>query len=273
VSVSIGARVFVATAGGIRTDPVQAYGLGTYLGDFPMPGWDSPGMRRLCEVTIRRNDDGRDSLFDFDGAVERGVMSRESADLAKAHAAKVAAEERARPAEDRARELAYQVGLNPKILLERGGYVWGAECWWGEIDEDATEPPERFLRGRKVELVDPLRPSVRIQWRGRFAGWRRPLGVVYVGRGAGQWGRWGNPFIPGRPVPAWANWADPPGTVVRDVQHSVELYTTMLRRPTGGHIAAIRTELAGRNLACWCREDAPYCHADVILRVARGEEP
>jgi hypothetical protein len=29
----------------------------------------------------------------------------------------------------------------------------------------------------------------------------------------------------------------------------------------------IRTELAGKNLACWCREGSP-CHVDMLLRLA-----
>lgn len=272
MSISLGARVFVATAGGIGTDPIEAYGLGTYLGEYPLPNWDSPGMLAMCEQSVRRLD-AEPLNIDLDKAVEAGMMTRESADLAKARAEQYDARERARPIADRARSLAYKVGLNPKILLARGGYVWGAECWWGEIDEDATEPPERFLRGRSVTLVDPPRPPVRVQWRGRLAGWRRPLGVVYVGRGRGEWGRWGNPFAPRQIAPAWSNWVTEPGTVVRDVGHSVELYREMLRRSTGGHLAAIRAELAGRNLACWCREGAPHCHGDVLLRVARGEEP
>jgi len=34
-------------------------------------------------------------------------------------------------------------------------------------------------------------------------------------------------------------------------------------------VAQIRTELAGRDLACWCPLDQP-CHADVLLELANG---
>ncbi len=34
--------------------------------------------------------------------------------------------------------------------------------------------------------------------------------------------------------------------------------------------SAIVRELRGKNLACWCRLDAP-CHADVLLKIANGE--
>lgn len=33
--------------------------------------------------------------------------------------------------------------------------------------------------------------------------------------------------------------------------------------------AAIRAELAGHNLACWCRPGTP-CHADVLIELANG---
>lgn len=34
-------------------------------------------------------------------------------------------------------------------------------------------------------------------------------------------------------------------------------------------LAEIRAELAGHNLACWCRPGTP-CHADVLIEVANG---
>ena len=34
-------------------------------------------------------------------------------------------------------------------------------------------------------------------------------------------------------------------------------------------VDAIRAELAGKNLACWCKEGDP-CHADVLLELANG---
>lgn len=67
----------------------------------------------------------------------------------------------------------------------------------------------------------------------------------------------------------------------------VELYRLALTDPTPGMLAAypsgaggfvkvtiddIRRELAGKDLACWCRLDQE-CHADVLLAIARGETP
>lgn len=38
-------------------------------------------------------------------------------------------------------------------------------------------------------------------------------------------------------------------------------------------VDAARPELAGRDLACWCRLDVGPCHADVLLLVATGLDP
>jgi hypothetical protein len=86
----------------------------------------------------------------------------------------------------------------------------------------------------------------RIQRR-RTAGWRMPAGALYVGRPT----RFGNPFPIAEHGPAAA----------------VALYRTWLTtRPD--LVAAVRAELAGRDLACWCPPQRP-CHADVLLALAR----
>ncbi len=48
-------------------------------------------------------------------------------------------------------------------------------------------------------------------------------------------------------------------------QRMVEAFENSLDAAT---IAAARSELRGKNLACWCPLDEPLCHADVLLRVA-----
>lgn len=35
-------------------------------------------------------------------------------------------------------------------------------------------------------------------------------------------------------------------------------------------VAAIRAELAGHNLACWCRAGTP-CHADILIEIAKPD--
>jgi hypothetical protein len=41
------------------------------------------------------------------------------------------------------------------------------------------------------------------------------------------------------------------------------------RAPDGRRLAEIRSELAGFDLACWCKLGDP-CHADVLLELANG---
>lgn len=96
----------------------------------------------------------------------------------------------------------------------------------------------------------------RIQ-RKRTRGWRMPAGAVYVGRPT----KWGNPYRIGHyPLTA---------------QRAVDLYRRWLageqtgarRPPSAEFLEAIRTELRGRDLVCWCPLDRP-CHADVLLELA-----
>lgn len=78
---------------------------------------------------------------------------------------------------------------------------------------------------------------------------------------------WANPYRIGEPyaIRGTETWT------VRDHAHAVDLYREYLAaRP--GLIRLARRELAGRDLACWCRLDAP-CHGDVLLRVAAGGQP
>lgn len=83
---------------------------------------------------------------------------------------------------------------------------------------------------------------VRVQRR-RDRGWRMPPGAVYVGRPS----RWGNPW----PV-------DEVGAEVAVTRYRAALLADPARR------AAVRRELGGRDLACWCPLGGP-CHADVLL--------
>jgi hypothetical protein len=142
-----------------------------------------------------------------------------------------------------------------------------------------------------------IRPPQRVQRR-MTGGWRAPLDPqgrppVYVGRAGknGQSGKWGNPIrlddvsaqfpsLDSRQVAT---------LVVRD-------FATLARqgflhlpnwRFADGHrgpidltypaLDDIRAELAGRDLMCWCPLEDAYgnrhpCHADVLLRLAGGED-
>lgn len=90
----------------------------------------------------------------------------------------------------------------------------------------------------------------RVQLR-RTKGWRKPEGAVVVSRP----GKWGNPFS----VEEFGR------------EDAVRLHRDwLLSLPD--IMALARTELAGKDLACWCPPDQP-CHADVLLKVANGREP
>ena len=92
----------------------------------------------------------------------------------------------------------------------------------------------------------------RVQLR-RSRGWRMPANTVRVCRPT----RWGNPFRVGID-------GDDATCVARYREHLCQRLESdaELRR-------ALREELAGRNLACWCAPERP-CHADVLLALANA---
>lgn len=148
----------------------------------------------------------------------------------------------------------------------------------------------------------------RIQ-RKRTKGWRMPQGAVYVGRGS----KWGNPFVAGKtqirtpgvdapwehegrlhkvtgernffctgtddvgmPVGFWHD------VKLATVDQVVELYRQRMLRTDvanvgfGEPLAVVRSELAGKDLACWCplvdaQGNPVPCHADVLLELANAE--
>ena len=108
----------------------------------------------------------------------------------------------------------------------------------------------------------------RVQRR-RDKGWRNPEGAVYVGRGS----RWGNPFIlyvgPSR---------EDVVRLYRDLIEHGEVWCgdgdRWIAHPDQREWLtpeAIRRELAGRDLMCWCSLDQP-CHADVLLEIANSDD-
>lgn len=126
---------------------------------------------------------------------------------------------------------------------------------------------------------------IRIQ-RERTPGWTKPEGAIYVGRSRhALYGKWGNPF---RIVPANGGWSvtyeGPDGIVGGTVggfatkreaaRYATDAYRQYVKdRPE--LLAAIRRELAGRDLMCWCplidaSGVAVPCHADVLLEIANG---
>lgn len=100
----------------------------------------------------------------------------------------------------------------------------------------------------------------------RAKGWRMPENTVKVDRTT----QWGNPFVVGK-VAALAG-----GRKVEDRRHAFVLYRSVAF-DNARLIEAARTELKGKNLACWCPlVDADYpsediCHAAVLLEIANSE--
>jgi hypothetical protein len=88
----------------------------------------------------------------------------------------------------------------------------------------------------------------RIQCR-RDRPWQTTPKAIYVGRPS----RWGNPYRVG---------------VHGTAEECVRLFETRYGN-NATYRAAVRAELAGKSLACWCKV-GQSCHADVLLRWANA---
>lgn len=98
----------------------------------------------------------------------------------------------------------------------------------------------------------------------RTAGWTMPPNARYVGRGQGDYGKFGNPFRM-------------QGNTWGEHLAVVDLHREHLERRAAGkphQLPAnypsddeIRRELAGLDLVCWCREGWP-CHRNTLLAIA-----
>jgi hypothetical protein len=147
----IGTRVWAVRDA--TDEVVNAFGFGTYIGDHLMPGWDHPSTLALCERALRKHD-SQPPLVNIhayvDARVAKGEMTREEADAAIARAEAYDAAEKAKPFTERVLESAKSLGMNPRIELDSGGWVWGAECWWGDADEDTRA---KWAKGRRIVTV------------------------------------------------------------------------------------------------------------------------
>lgn len=79
-------------------------------------------------------------------------------------------------------------------------------------------------------------------------------------------GKWGNPWKVG------VNYIDPHGGPARrfNAEGCVARFRTWLLGD-GEKLRAARSELKGKNLACFCGQNEP-CHADVLLAIANKAE-
>lgn len=102
----------------------------------------------------------------------------------------------------------------------------------------------------------------RVQLR-RTRGWRMPAGTVKVDRTT----RWGNPFRPDQLGSAERAVACHRAWILRDAARLSALGAPRVPPPPA--VEEIRRELAGKNLACWCRPGTP-CHADFLVELANS---
>jgi hypothetical protein len=107
--------------------------------------------------------------------------------------------------------------------------------------------------------------GVRVRVVGGLFHGRVPEGAVYVGRGA-----------PGLPASRWANRHRLGHCQMCGVEHDRAGAVTAYARELAARpelVDAARQELAGVDVACWCRVDGQPCHGEVLVRVAAGAEP
>lgn len=102
----------------------------------------------------------------------------------------------------------------------------------------------------------------------RAKGWRLPDNAVHVGRPS----RWGNPFVVGkhgtRARCAAKFYQLSRGFISFSDDVATDDQMTMYRR-LRRHV----TDLAGKDLACWCALDGGPCHADILLLLANPGLP
>ena len=113
--------------------------------------------------------------------------------------------------------------------------------------------------------------------RQRTKGWRMPENTVFVGRPT----KWGNPYrvvevdLLGQYPYGWRVTGETAygfqGYVYAHKVDATLRAVGLFRREVNRQSWADRiSELAGKNLACWCPLDQP-CHADVLLAMANTE--
>jgi hypothetical protein len=166
-----------------------------------------------------------------------------------------------------------------------------AHMWFTDADWTARVEAARYLhtergqrRGPVLDYVvdavadrpHPQHPQIlghaaryrpqraRVQVSGDWWHGQVPAGAVYVGRAAPGLpaSRYANPHRVGPTCRACGCGHDPAGAVAAYAAH-------LDARPE--LVASARAELAGHDLACWCR-DGP-CHADLLALVVAGDDP
>lgn len=110
-----------------------------------------------------------------------------------------------------------------------------------------------MIIGKPVRLQLSRRKGFNLQAAGLAA---NGLPTVSVARP----GRWGNPFQI--------------GSEGMERAEAVRRFADYVRRPEqAAFVSAVRAELAGKNLACWCPLDGQPCHGNVLLKIANSTGP
>jgi hypothetical protein len=115
------------------------------------------------------------------------------------------------------------------------------------------------------DMTDDTRPPQRIQLR-RTKGWRKPEGAINVARPS----RWGNPYTIAEMAAVYPD--DDPAELRRKCVADFRGMVEGRWEYEGSNypmLFALRRDLAGHDLACWCPLDQP-CHADVLLELANA---
>ncbi|MEV4494047.1 DUF4326 domain-containing protein [Micromonospora coxensis] len=132
-------------------------------------------------------------------------------------------------------------------------------------DDAGAAEAEREADRVRARSGTRCRPGTRVRVAGDLYHGRVPDGAVYVGRGA-----------PGLPGSRYANRHRAGHCRVCRVEHdragAVEAYARELEQ-SPDLVDAARRELAGADLACWCRVDGQPCHGDVLALVVAGLSP
>lgn len=77
--------------------------------------------------------------------------------------------------------------------------------------------------------------------------WQKNPNAIYVGRGRGEYGKWGNPFKESE----------------YGLDECLRLYREWLKQKLIEETDFL-DPLKGKDLVCWCALDQP-CHADIII--------
>jgi len=155
----VGSTVLAIREGDKET--IYVYGEGVYVGDQLLPGTDGevPDLDREAITAVLTEDDATPVeqhrfLTFWDGMAQAGISPTKTREqmIADIEA------DRARPMEDRIRELYLNRQTNPCIYLDSGDVVYGYQCWWG--------PRERFeQRMPHAEWIEVPVPEGNGRWK------------------------------------------------------------------------------------------------------------